>query len=195
MLGRIFLSNNSVERAGQKAAPFGSLRCAPAAPHVKPKAKPSMRLRTLYFVVALLSASKAMAIDPQQADSIIDYSLQHFWGKAVLMSGAKVQASNEAERSRLPIDRVYAREIVDASVPAGFGEWCNANWKSYYLSYMQFQRHQRQKSLTEVQAAFVGYLFGVAQGEVIRSASKNTCTTDDNKRVEELLANAIRNIK
>lgn len=99
-----------------------------------------------------------------------------------------MEPRNEEERSALPIPYVEAMCIVQSSAPAGLSAWYRLDWQSYYLAFMKIER---SKPWSEKQIAFIGMLFGVAQGNLEKSMNKSgPCAERERTGVARLLSNA-----
>jgi hypothetical protein len=122
----------------------------------------------------------------EQATQVIRIAQQNFWGKAVLSNGTLAQPADENERNTLPIPRNEAMRIVQSSTAAGLGAWCGVEWQSYYLAFMG---SERAKPWSEKQIAFIGMLFGVAQGSLQKSMSGTPCGSSDRESVARMLRN------
>ena len=120
----------------------------------------------------------------EQAELVIRTAQKSFWGKAVLSNGALALPASESERNILPIPRNEAMRIVQSSAAAGLGAWCGVEWQSYYLAFMG---SERAKPWSEKQIAFIGMLFGVAQGSLQKSMSETPCETSDRESVARML--------
>ncbi len=65
-------------------------------------------------------------------------------------------------------------------------EWCGMEWKRYYVSFM---KGERQKNWNEKQLAFIGILFGIAQGNIEKSLNKSQCTEKERASVAKTMRN------
>jgi len=143
-------------------------------------------LMLLFIVPSVCSAQDVFS--KQHAAELIRLTHQNFWGKAKLSNGAVVQPKDEEERQALPIPHADAVRVVQAAAPAGLGAWCGVDWKSYYHSFM---KSERSKPWSEKQIAFIGMLFGVAQGNLMKSMAKSgPCTDKDREGASKFLAKA-----
>ena len=122
----------------------------------------------------------------EQAARVIRTAQQNFWGKAVLSNGTIAQPADASERNTLPIPRNEAVRIVQSSAAAGLGAWCGVEWQSYYLAFM---RSEGARPWSEKQIAFIGMLFGVAQGSLQKSMAGTPCESSDRESVARLLRN------
>ena len=65
----------------------------------------------------------------------------------------------------------------------GLALWCGLDWKDTYVGYMQLER---KRQWSEKQIAFVGLLFGVAQG-VMPNWIGHKCEEEDRAAVEAMM--------
>ena len=84
----------------------------------------------------------------------------------------------------LPIPRNEAMRIVQSSAAAGLGAWCGVEWQPYYLAFM---RSERNRDWSEEQLAFIGMLFGTAQGSMQKSMARTPCESSDRESVARML--------
>jgi hypothetical protein len=120
----------------------------------------------------------------EHADYLILLTLKNFWGKARLSTGEVVQPKDEKERRMVPIPDKEAVRVVRAATPAGLAMWCGVPWQSYYEAFM---KSERSKPWSDKQLAFIGMLFGVAQGSLAKSVSRSPCKPRDRDGVTRLL--------
>ncbi len=113
------------------------------------------------------------AFTQAQYDMICGAALQGFWGRALLSNGRTVQPASAAERETVPVSDFQARQVIFASIPAGMALWCGVDHRPYYQNYMTYERQKGH--WTDKQLAFIGVLFGTAQGVIKASFGKQTC--------------------
>lgn len=144
----------------------------------------------LVYSAAAFSAQPAYfqnVFPAEHAVEIVRIAQQDFLGKAAPVDGAFARPASGNERNTLPIPLNEAMRIVQSSAAAGLGAWCGVEWQSYYLTFMW---SERAKPWTETQMAFIGTLFGVAQGSLQKSMSRTPCESSDRESVARMLRNA-----
>ena len=114
---------------------------------------------------------------------IVDKTRDSFWGRAVGEDGKLLQPATEGERRTVLIPDADAQRIVNDAVIYGVALWCGVKWEPVYHQYMQAERKRRW---SVKQIAFVGMLFGVAQG-TIESSMPRKCTAEEKSKAEARL--------
>src|SRR5437763_15914325 len=155
-------------------------------------------MRTPFAVLIVLAFAKLCwsAVDPvfddKQADEFAQLALENFWGRAVDEAGKSLQPKDATERKTLPIPKSDARRIAHAGVPAGLAVWAELEWKPYYLAFMQKER--RSGRWSQKQIAFIGVIFGVAQGTSEKAFSEHKCDEQHRAWAKQILEEAQKNL-
>jgi hypothetical protein len=105
----------------------------------------------------------------EDADEFARLALNNFWGKAIDENDKPLQPRDETDRKTIPIPQADVRRVVRAGVPAGIAMWAKLGWENYYHVFMKKERSSRRWSGKQI--AFIGVLFGVAQGNTEKSLS------------------------
>lgn len=127
-------------------------------------------------------------VPDKQIDEFIQLALTGFWGKAVDENDHPIQPKDELDRKTVPIPIADARRVAHAGVPAGFAAWADLDWESYYKAFMKKERSSGRWSGKQI--AFIGILFGVAQGSIEKSLEDTPRDKMARDRAAEILADA-----
>jgi hypothetical protein len=115
-------------------------------------------------------AGVGLVVSSCDADEFAQLALNGFWGKALDEHDRSIQPTDEKDRQTIPIPVGDVRRIARAGAPAGVAEWAGLDWQSYYDSFMKKERSSLRWSGKQI--AFIGVLFGVAQGSTEKSCEK-----------------------
>ena len=161
---------------------------------VRPKVVMRSRLALLLIFAFPLMCWSTMdpVFSDKEADHFTQLALENFWGKAIDETGKPLQPKDDKERKALPIPRSDALRIAHAGVPAGLAVWAGLEWKPYYLAFMQKER--RSGRWSQKQIAFIGVLFGVAQGSTEKAFSEHQCDEKHRTWAKQILAEAEKSL-
>jgi len=147
------------------------------------------------FVVTLLLASVVSAagrelVSESDADEFAQLALNGMWGKALDEHGRPLQPTDEKDRHTIPIPLADVRRVARAGAPAGVASWAGLDWQNYYDAFMKQER--RSSRWSGKQIAFIGVLFGVAQGSFEKSCEKMPRDQKGEEWATDVLAEAKR---
>jgi len=137
------------------------------------------RLHDIFESVAKSLRVGQELMSEKDRDEIIRSTLNHFWGEAVDSNDKPIQPKDDQDRETVPIPTADAYHVTDAGIPAGVATWAHLDWKSYYLAFMQKERRTRRWS--DKQIAFIGVLFGTAQGRIEQELSTRSFDESEGK--------------
>jgi hypothetical protein len=131
--------------------------------------------RFVAFIAILLVTSVASAgarelVSDGDADEFAQLALNGIWGKAVDEHDRPLQPKDDKDRHTIPIPLTDVRRVARAGAPAGIASWAGLDWHSYYDAFMKQERRSGRWSGKQI--AFIGVLFGVAQGSFEKSCEK-----------------------
>jgi hypothetical protein len=150
---------------------------------------------TFIILVALASPSWSATkhiFSDKDADEFTQLALNGFWGKALDENDEVVRPKDEKDRKTVPIPHGDARRVAHAGVPAGVAAWAELDWESYYKAFMKKERSSRRWSGKQI--AFIGVLFGVAQGSTEKSLEKMPRDQKGREWAAHVLAEARRTL-
>jgi hypothetical protein len=142
----------------------------------------------LTLVVASSFASEKHIVSDKETDEFIQLALDGFWGKALDETDRPIQPKDEEDRKIVPIPMADARRVAQAGVPAGIAAWADLDWESYYKAFMKKERSSRRWSGKQI--AYIGLLFGVAQGSTEKSLANTPRDKEKLDRAADMLAEA-----
>lgn len=133
------------------------------------------------FCVVLASFGFAAAEENRNTfDQLAYQALDAMWGKAIGLDGNLLQPKTEKERTTIPIEPGYVEYVIRSAGIAGEAMWCGLDWQPHYQRFMQTER--KRNELTTVQAAYIGFLFGLTQQVYSKALSaQETCSEQDRK--------------
>jgi hypothetical protein len=131
--------------------------------------------RVIAFVAMLLLAFVSLAgarelVSDSDADEFAQLALNGMWGKALDEHDRPLQPKDDKDRHTIPIPLADVRRVARAGAPAGIATWAALAWQSYYDAFMKKERRSQRWSGKQI--AFIGVLFGVAQGSFAKSCEK-----------------------
>ena len=137
--------------------------------------------RIITFCVVLASFGFAAAEENRNTfDQLAYQALDAMWGKAIGLDGNLLQPKTEKERTTIPIEPGYVEYVIRSAGIAGEAMWCGLDWQPHYQRFMQTER--KRNELTTVQAAYIGFLFGLTQQVYSKALSaQETCSEQDRK--------------
>jgi hypothetical protein len=137
------------------------------------------RIITFCVVVAAFGFATA-AENANTFDQLAYQALDAMWGKAIGLDGNLLQPKTEKERTTIPIEPGYVEYVIRSAGIAGEAMWCGLDWQPHYQRFMQTERTRNE--LTTVQAAYIGFLFGLTQQVYSKGLSaQETCSEQDRK--------------
>ena len=147
----------------------------------------------LLLVTSFPSKAQFAGFGTDTSQKIVEDSIGLFWSSdsKIIENDQLVSIvapkGNDIEKTILKNED--ALRIVSDSYIVGNAMWCAIEWKPYYLDYMQ---KQREKEYTQVQIAYIGFLFGAGQHELFRTleASGQSCPSDIHQNIEKLLTSS-----
>jgi hypothetical protein len=151
--------------------------------------------RVVAFVAMLLLASVPLAgarelVSDSDADEFVQLALNGMWGKALDEHNRPLQPKDDKDRHTIPIPLTDARRVAHAGAPAGIASWAGHDWQSYYDAFMKQERRSGRWSGKQI--AFIGVLFGVAQGSFEKSCEKLKRDQKSREWAADVLADAKR---
>ncbi len=126
-----------------------------------------------------------------QVQTIVGTAQSSFWDKAVGEDGKHFVPESDAERASVLIPVPDANRVVREAHFYGLALWCGLEWKQTYLSYMQAER---RRNWSQKQIAFIGLLFGVAQGAVPNWMGRE-CSAAERESTAGKLADEAKRLK
>lgn len=146
-------------------------------------------MKKILFLCTILLASTASAqqigstdiYPPQYKDGLIKATLEYYWGRAKDKDGKIIQPRDDKDRKTVPLSREVAYRVIDNALVAGAAAHCKLNPKPYYSSYMKLER--KLHGWDDKESAFLGMLFGAAQGSVQKALSKQPCDQEKKNQV------------
>src|SRR5262245_261057 len=129
-------------------------------------------------VLAQTAAADRTVVSDELVANLTGHATSNFWGRAVLSSGQPVQRPPDYDPRTPIIPIADSRRVVEGALPVGVAMWCGVEWRPYYLGFM---RTEPAKRWSEVQVAYIGVLFGLAQQTIassLASDSGGSCTPD-----------------
>jgi hypothetical protein len=137
--------------------------------------------RIITFCVVAASFGFAAAEENRNTfDQLAYQALDAMWGNAIGPDGNLLQPKTEKERATIPIEPGYVEYVIRSASIAGEAMWCGLDWQPHYLRFMQTER--KRNELTTVQAAYIGFLFGLTQQVYSKALSaQETCSEQDRK--------------
>lgn len=137
--------------------------------------------RIITFCVVVASFGFAAAEENRNTfDQLAYQALDAMWGKAIGLDGNLLQPKTEKERTTIPIEPGYVEYVIRSAGIAGEAMWCGLDWQPHYQRFMQTER--KRNELTTVQAAYIGFLFGLTQQVYSKALSaQETCSEQDRK--------------
>lgn len=135
----------------------------------------------IIFGLAVASFGFATAAENANTfDRLAYQALDAMWGKAVGQDGKPLQPKTEIERTTIPIEPGHVEYVIRSASIAGEAMWCGLDWQPHYLRFMQTERTRNE--LTTVQAAYIGFLFGLTQQVYSKELSaQETCSEQARK--------------
>jgi hypothetical protein len=133
------------------------------------------------FCIVLASSGLVSAEQNQSvSDQLAHQALTAMWGTAVGPDGIPLKPKNDKERTTIPIAPGYVEYVIRSAGIVGEAMWCGLDWQPHYLRFMQSER--KRNELTTVQAAYIGFLFGLTQQVYSQALStQKTCSEQDRK--------------
>ena len=142
---------------------------------------PDVLKQIITFCIVLASLGLAAAQDNQSiSDQLANQALNAMWGTAVGPDGIPLKPKSEKERTTIPIPPGYVEYVIRSAGIVGEAMWCGLDWQPHYQRFMQSER--KRNELTAVQAAYIGFLFGLTQQVYSQELSaQETCSEQDRK--------------
>ena len=141
----------------------------------------------LWFAVAALAGAREL-VSEGDADNFAQLALNGMWGKALDEHDHPLQPKDEKDRHTIPIPLADVRRVARAGAPAGIASWAGLDWQSYYDAFMKQERRSGRWSGKQI--AFIGVLFGVAQGSFEKSSRQMPSHPTDRAWAADVLAEA-----
>ena len=151
------------------------------------------RVVTLVAILSLASAAAAGArelVSDSDADEFARLALNGMWGKALDEHDRPLQPKDDKDRDTIPIPLADVRRVARSGAPAGIASWAGLDWQSYYDAFMKQERRSGRWSGKQI--AFIGVLFGVAQGSFEESCEKMARDQTGREWATDVLAEAKR---
>jgi hypothetical protein len=151
------------------------------------------RVVTLIAILSLASAAADGArelVSDSDADEFAQRALNGMWGKALDEHDRSLQPKDDSDRHTIPIPLSDVRRVARAGAPAGIASWAGLDWQSYYDAFMKQERRSGRWSGKQI--AFIGVLFGVAQGSFEKSGEKMVRDQKSREWAARVLADAKR---
>ena len=139
-------------------------------------------LRQIITFCIVLASSGLVSAEKNQSvsDQLAHQALNAMWGTAVGPDGIPLKPKNDKERTTIPIAPGYVEYVIRSAGIVGEAMWCGLDWQPHYLRFMQSER--KRNELTTVQAAYIGFLFGLTQQVYSQALSaQETCLEQDRK--------------
>ena len=155
--------------------------------------RPMPRVLTFLGILLLTSAALASArelVSDSDADEFAQLALNGMWGKALDEHDQPLQPKGDNDRHTIPIPLTDVRRVARAGAPAGIASWAELDWQSYYDAFMKQERRSGRWSGKQI--AFIGVLFGVAQGSFEKSCQKMARDQKSREWAADVLADAKR---
>ena len=144
----------------------------------------------LVVLVFMCSADARELVSSSDADEFAHSALNGMWGKALDEHDRPLQPADERDRRTIPIPAADVRRVARAGAPAGIASWAGLDWQSYYDAFMKQERRSGRWSGKQI--AFIGVLFGVAQGSFEKSCEKLERDQKSREWAADVLADATR---
>jgi hypothetical protein len=151
------------------------------------------RIVTLFAILLVTSAISARArelVSDSDANEFAQLALNGMWGKAVDEHDRFLQPKDDKDRHTIPIPLTDVRRVTRAGAPAGIASWAGLDWQSYYGEFMKQERRSGRWSSKQI--AFIGVLFGVAQGSFEKSCERLERDQKGREWAADVLADAKR---
>ncbi len=142
---------------------------------------PDVFKQIITFCIVFASLGLAAAEENQSIfNQLAHQALNAMWGTAVGPDGIPLKPKSEKERTTIPIAPGYVEYVIRNAVIVGEAMWCGLDWQPHYQRFMQSER--KRNELTTVQAAYIGFLFGLTQQVYSQGLSaQETCSEQDRK--------------
>lgn len=146
-----------------------------------------MKLLPILCAILFATAASAQQIGaknvypPEYKDGLIKTTLEYYWGRAKDKDGNFIQPKDENDRKTVPLSREAAYRVIDNALVAGAAQHCKIDYKPYYRSYMKLER--KLHGWSDKESAFIGVLFGAAQGSVANALQAKPCDAEKKKQV------------
>ncbi len=132
----------------------------------------------LNFALPLPGRAETRNAEASIFEQLAQQALSAVWGKAVDIKGNPLTPKSESERTTIPMPPADVERVIRGAAIVGEAIWCGLDWQPQYLRFMQAER--RRNSLTDVQAAYTGILFGLTQQTYAQALAANgKCSTND----------------
>ena len=152
------------------------------------------RIITVYAVALVLAlvgtADARELVSDSDADEFAQLTLNGMWGKALDEHDRPLEPKDDKDRHTIPIPVADVRRVARAGAPAGIASWAGLDWQSYYDAFMKQERRSGRWSGRQI--AFIGVLFGVAQGTFEKSCEKMARDRNGRDWAADVLADAKR---
>ena len=151
------------------------------------------RVVTIVAILWLASAALAVArelVSDDDATEFAQLALNGMWGKALDEHDRPLQPKKARDRRTIPIPLGDVRRVARAGAPAGIASWAGLDWQSYYDAFMKQERRSGRWSGKQI--AFIGVLFGIAQGSFEKSCEKMERDQKGREWAADVLADAKR---
>lgn len=146
----------------------------------------------LLLMVTSVSHGQTIGFNEKTSMTLIDDSIPSFWrsNSQVIEDGKLVNITppDISELTKSIIERDEALKILNDSYLVGNAMWCKLEWRDHYLAYMQ---EQRKKDYSQIQIAYIGFLFGVGQSQLNRTLqnSGKECGLEHAAYINQAFAN------
>ena len=148
-----------------------------------------MKISSIIIASTLFAGPLALAnpVDEELVESLPRTAAEHFWDKGVLSSGQPVQRPPDLDPDTPIIPPADSQRVVEAAFRVGAAMWCDVEWRPYYVRFMQAER---KRNWNEVQVAYIGFLFGMAQQTFYAALTRGSdvaCSPERRSEVETAL--------
>jgi hypothetical protein len=149
-----------------------------------------IRLVVIWSLCATGFVRASELVSDSDADEFAQGALKGMWGKALDEHDRPLQPKDDKDRQTIPIPLADVRRIARAGAPAGVAMWAGLEWESYYDAFMKQERRSHRWSGKQI--AFIGVLFGVAQGSFEKSCASMPRDQKGREWAADVLADAKR---
>ena len=148
-------------------------------------------LRQIITFCIVLASSGLVSAEKNQSvsDLLAHQALNAMWGTAVGPDGIPLKPKNDKERTTIPIAPGYVEYVIRSAGIVGEAMWCGLDWQPHYQRFMQSER--KRNELTTVQAAYIGFLFGLTQQVYSQELSAQETSSEQDRKTTNTKLNQL----